>query len=356
MRVLICPADRGGCGSYRMIWPAEALAGQGHDVRILPEGDTLTRGYYGADDELLDIDTPDADVIVLQRVLSEHLLALIPRLQAKGIAVVVEVDDDFTCIDPKNVAYANSQPETSPKSNYLNLLAACDLADLVTVSTPALARRFAPHGRVAVLENCVPERYLAEHGARFLSGRDWQIGQKVRVGWSGSTKTHPGDLNVTSGAVQRILRGTAQFSVVGTADGVQEALGLAKPPTKTGWVSLKKYPRAVAMLDVGIVPLKASAFNRAKSWLKGLEMAACGVPFVASATPEYERLANLGAGLLADRPKLWEKHLLRLTTDYGCRRDLAMRGREVAKAWTVERNAPRWLAAWHEAAAIRKAA
>ena len=62
------------------------------------------------------------------------------------------------------------------------------------------------------------------------------------------------------------------------------------------------YTSSVAELGVGLVPLLDSAFNRAKSWLKGLEYAALGVPFVASPTPEYVKLAGLGAGLLADDP------------------------------------------------------
>ena len=49
------------------------------------------------------------------------------------------------------------------------------LADLVTCSTDAL-RRYATHGRVAVLRNCVPERYLSITAKR--------TGQTV--GWGGA--------------------------------------------------------------------------------------------------------------------------------------------------------------------------
>ena len=115
----------------------------------------------------------------------------------------------------------------------------------------------------------------------------------MAVGWSGSTNTHPGDLEATGGAVGRVTKG---FHVIGTGVGVADALGLARRPSATNWVPLFRYPEFLAQLDVGIVPLRACAFNRAKSWLKGLEMVACGVAFVASATP-IQRWRTSAAGL-----------------------------------------------------------
>jgi len=47
-----------------------------------------------------------------------------------------------------------------------------------------------------------------------------------------------------------------------------------------------------AGMDIGIVPLVARPFNQAKSALKGMEYAACGVPFVASRSPEYQWLGT----------------------------------------------------------------
>ncbi len=39
MRTYVFPADMTGCGFYRMIWPAEALIGRGHDVTIVAPKD-----------------------------------------------------------------------------------------------------------------------------------------------------------------------------------------------------------------------------------------------------------------------------------------------------------------------------
>lgn len=357
MKILVCPADEGGCGNYRLRWPALTLAE--HGVRVIERGDKFVTGKFNADDELVGIEPLDADVVVIQRPLMANLVAAIPMFQAQGTAVVVEMDDDFHRIDPRNPAYIAANPEERADRNWRHLERACQLADLVTCTTPALAKRYGAHGRVAVLPNCIPQSYLEEPSVRALAGREWRPGQKVRVGWAGSVDTHPGDLESTQGGVLRAMRATRGFStfhVIGTGKHVRQALTLDDEPTHTGWVPLDNYPRALSALDVGIVPLRACQFNRAKSWLKGLEMAAVGVPFVASATPDYERLAKLGAGFLAGRSQDWQRLLVNLIRDSGLRTECAARGREVAKAHTIEGNKHLWLSAWTEAAVIRKAA
>lgn len=355
MRVLVAPADTEGCGHYRLIWPARAVGA----ALVLP-GEPWVKARYretpaGPRIHSL-VEVPEVDVVVMQRCAYRDTADIVPHLQAAGIAVVVDVDDDFTCIQSGNVAHDHYDPALSPDRNYEHLLRACQAADLVTVSTPALARRYGQHGRVAVLPNCVPARYLSEHGLRRMAGRGEGPLTKLRVGWSGSLETHPGDLEVAAGsigAVVRVRQAHTLFHTIGTGKGVKEALGLPHS-TATGWVDLAQYPTALAHLDVGVVPLQRCAFNRAKSWLKGLEMAAVGVPFVASALPEYERLARLGAGRLAARPVDWERELSALVCSPAMRDDLRAAGHDVAREWTYERRGHLWAEVWERAAARRK--
>lgn len=284
---------------------------------------------------------------MLQRPLTDTLADAVPLLQAAGVKVVVEIDDDFESISSRNVSWRNVQPKGNPRRNFLHLRRACEQADLVVVSTPALADVYGRHGRVVVVANCVPEVYL------------WTFGEHhdgLRVGWSGSTDTHPDDLQVTKGAIQRVLRSTdALFHVVGTGKGVMRALNLASPPSACGWQPIDRYPAMMASIDVGIVPLQASRFNEAKSWLKGLEFAALGVPFIATPTGPYMELLLRGAGLVADRPKDWEQLLRRLVVNDGERMELADAGREVARELTIEGNCDRWFDAWSSVVNTRAA-
>lgn len=344
-RIHVYPADKGGCGFYRVIWPAEALQAQGADVEVIfPEDgerqQVMTTMWSGDDGSrvLLDARAPDCDVIVLQRPLTDVLAQAIPRLQAQGRKVVVEIDDDFEAISPRNVSWRAVQPQLSPRRNWRHLRTACEQADLVVVSTPALAAVYGRHGRVAVVPNRVPAWYLRVRP---------EPHDGVRVGWSGSIETHPDDLQVTRGAIARAMRGTeATMHVVGTGKGVQRALGLASPPAACGWQPLGEYPHRMAEVDVGIVPLELTRFNEAKSWLKGLEFAALGVPFVASPTGPYCELVAAGAGLLADTPKAWQRLVRRLVERPDERAELAEAGRQAAGTLTIEGGCGRWLDAW----------
>lgn len=347
------PADEGGCGAYRIIWPAEALAAGGADVELIRPGDDhqmmakWQRDATGRE-HVVDVVPPDADVVVMQRPLMRGTVDGIVHLQRHGVRVVVEVDDDFASIHPRNVSFANVNPSVSPDRNHLHLMRACSLADHVVVTTPALARRYGRHGRFSIVPNHVPARYLdvtpEPHDGVF-------------VGWTGSIDTHPTDLQVTRGGVAQAVRDTgARFAVVGTGKGVQRALGLDVAPLVSGWAPLDRYPEAMAQLDVGIVPLDDIVFNHGKSWLKGLEMAAVGVPFVASPTDDYVRLAKLGAGLLATRARDWRRFVGELVGDEHHRAEAAGRGRDLARRWTIEGNSERWWDAWTAPLRARRAA
>ena len=343
MRVICWPADDGACGNYRLILPAQALAEQGGDVKVDFTGPMVLwdREWHGQRPppsvNLIGLDKrPDADVVVLQRPGQRWWADLIPHLQRAGIRVVVDVDDRFDLIHPDNGAHAVYDPRRIGHHNHEWIARACQRADLVTATTPELARRYG-YGHGLVLPNLVPARYLDVRAFR----------RPRTVGWSGHVATHPGDLEVTRGAVGVALRGSGwSFHVVGSAEGVKERLGLAEEPSATGQLAFGFWPARVAQLEVGIVPLADTAFNRAKSALKASEMASVGVPVVMSPTPDNVRLNKLGIGLLAGSPNHWRRHLSRLIASPEARTDLAGKGREAMATQTYEARADLWADAW----------
>lgn len=348
--VVVYPADLGRCG-HRLIWPAQALIDQGADVRLVApdaESDAQLRASFRRYDdghrELEDVDDPEADIVVFQRPLQRTLADAIPILQAKGIRVVVEIDDDFTTISSRNVSWADCHPRNHPDRNWDHLARACRTADLVTVTTPALARRYGGHGRVAIIPNHVPASYLAIEP---------EPHDGVIVGWAGSINTHPNDLQVTRGGVARAIEATgASFAVIGVGTGVQRALSLREPPAASGWLPLERYPEAVAQLDVGIVPLEPTAFNEAKSSLKMTEYSALGVACVASPTgPNVEMARRLGVPI-ATRGREWEREVRRLVSEPDYRETAKCRAREVMRGWTVEANCEQWWEAWRSARSV----
>lgn len=350
MIVYVYPADVYGCGSYRMIWPAMALRAQGHTVRlVMPHA---REGIGGEMDsrtgELVDVHAPpDADVVVLQRVSMSNMAKAVAMMRAKGIAVVIDMDDDLTKIDPNNPAFAAMHTKRGDvRHSWRNAHKACLDATLVTVSTPELLRVYAPHGRGVVIENRIPASYL-----------DVAHSDSAAIGWPGSTHSHPFDLQVVGPAVARLAREGVEYLGIGPAEGLRQALGLEEDPPVTGSVDLDQWPHALAALGVGMAPLADTGFNAAKSWLKPLEMMACGVPWVASPRAEYARLAKLTqCGVLARTPKDWYRQLRRLVSDSSLRRDMSEAGRAAASEMTIEGNAWRWMQAWSDALSAQREA
>lgn len=360
MRVRLLPADKAACSLYRLEHPARVASLQ-HDVPT-----TIDRQNFAIPDAPWDGQpvvvearrnadesttcTPwDEDVVVLQRPAREGIVALIPALQARGIAVVVDIDDDFSCLHPLHPSRPGFHPRGPSEQSWHHVARACGLADLVTVTTPALAERYGAHGRVAVLPNCVPRSMLE------LPSQD----RGRTVGWGGRASIHPGDLETTRGGVGEALERMRdwRFRVIGPAETARIGLSLREKPEATGGLEMGDYFEALGQLDVGVVPLARTRFNEAKSWLKGLEYAARGVPFVASPLPEYRALAEEGVGVLAaDRSRNWRAELVQLMRDESLRWEAIARGREVVEErHTYETEGWRWTEAWGHALQTRRA-
>jgi hypothetical protein len=241
-------------------------------------------------------------------------------------------------VHPSNPAFAGIHPKnTATHHSWQHLNFACREATLVTVSTPALLSMYASHGRGVVLNNYLPSAYDN------LSHADSDL-----IGWPASYHSHPNDPDAMGGAIARIVRDGARFTMIGDSQGAGRALGLSADPPGGG-VPLDRWPGAVAALGVGVAPLADTRFNGAKSWLKPLEMCAAGVPWIASPRTEYRRLHARGAGVLADRSRTWYRELRSLHGSVQRRTELSEAGREVARGLRLDDHAWRWAEAWQKA-------
>lgn len=346
MKVYVLPADRYGCGHYRMIWPADVLRKSGHDVVIMPPN--MKSGFLAkfsqdvnGDEHLTSIQVPaDADVIVLQRPAHPLQPQMIDIMRANRIAVVIDMDDDMSTIDPANKAFHLYRPSSPTPLSWKWALESCKRATYVTASTAALLKIYARHGRGQVIDNYVPGAFLG-----------FDKPTTNRFGWGGSVSSHPNDPQVAGPAVQKLIDAGHQFVTVGEEKGLKSAFRLKRDPACTGPTDLATFVQTMAQaFDVGIVPLAATTFNSSKSRLKGIEMSAVGIPWVASPRAEYRRLVKeSGGGLLAEGPKEWYNHLHRLLTDEVLRKELAEAGKRYMEDQTYEQQAWRWLEAWTQA-------
>jgi glycosyltransferase involved in cell wall biosynthesis len=350
LRVAITTSDLQACGMLRVRWPAQVLTDRG-EIEIIDYEKIQIECSGINDDGSIEVvgivDPPDADVLVLQRPAEQVYADSIPFYQELGIAVVVDIDDDLQHL-PSNHPQHKSYNQNMTGWKYLKR--ACSMADVVVASTPGIAKNYASHGRVHLVRNCVPQHYL-DIGAQ----RDGHT-----VGWGGTVKNHPGDLEVTRGGVGLAIREvSARFRVVGLKEDVRKSLWLDEELGETGIVEFLEYPHLVAHLDVGIAPLAENRYNwQGKSWLKVLEYSALGVPWVASPQPEYlEFVRQADVGCIAkDRSRDWHRAVLRLLREPSLREEEGQRGREfVRDNLLIEDNSWRWLDAWQAAVDRRRA-
>lgn len=303
-------------------------------------------------DVVVRVDLPEGiDLVVLQRVTHRYLAQAVSVLRANGVAVVVDVDDDLSTIHPANPAWRELHPNLpsahgSPQSafhSWRNLDVACRDATLVVTTTPALLARYAPHGRGHVVRN-----YLADH----YYDVEWTADPNV-IAWPAALASHPNDPDALGTAIAQLIDDGAEFQVVSQSPGAHSAFRL-RPGQEyrelDGSVALEEWPRALAQLvGVGIAPLADTKFNASKSWLKPLELAAVGAPWVGSPRVEYERLHKLGCGVLADGPSDWIKKLRALRRSEAWRLELSQAGRDVAAGLRLRDHTWRWWEAWSEA-------
>ena len=346
MKIVVFPADVYGCGYFRLIWACQLLKQQGHEIDLIdPSSRKLELRVK--DETVSDVQI-EADVVVFQRVTHRFTAQAIGVLRSKGIAVVVDIDDDLSSIHPSNPAYDAMHPsneyrrrpgQSEPgRHSWAHLATACREATLVTVSTPGLLERYARHGRGRVLYNYLPDGYYS------TPHTDSDL-----IGWPAALVSHPDDPSVLGGAVARLYADGAAFHVVGDPTGCGRAFGLPSDPTGITGVDVHAWPGEVSKLGIGLAPLADTRFNTCKSWLKPLEMSALGIPWVASPRAEYARLAAMGAGVLAERPRAWYRELAALRGSADLRAERAAQGRAVAEKLRLRDHAGDWLDAWTHA-------
>lgn len=282
----------------------------------------------------------DFDVLVLQRIMFKSLADQLEQYREKSprAYIINDVDDWYWGLDPRNAAYSLTRPENNPNENIDHYRRVIELSDMVTVSTPFLKTSIETmfgHKNVQLIENCVT---VKDFRVRQFTGK------KPILGWVGSTNHRSGDLEELYGVFNNSFK-FHHSGHYGPENKFAKALGVKESRvSKSPMRPPLEYARMSFCFDIGLAPLSDIEFNHAKSWIKLIEYAASGIPFIASPRPEYLRLVErLGIGRIAHEPLDWVRHATELQ-DHSLRIEegLALRER-VSELLDVEVMAKRWL-------------
>jgi hypothetical protein len=332
------PLQPGGCAWYRCYLPMRGLGDLGWPVGMgLPDW-TLEHGFGLAVDSTRTMYGWDA--VVLKLLMNRETPHQVEQARKLGQLVIVDVDDFYAGLTPDNQAYHVTDPSFDPERNrdhYERVIAA---ADVVIASTPFLRDWYAQrHPDVRLVRNGIDM-------GRWLRRPD-KAGWTPTIGWVGGIPWRSGDLETLRDWLPGFLtehglrahhsghlnRGEPFHAKTG----IDPALVSIHPMR-----AILEYPSLFDGFQIGLVPLTDIPFNHAKSTIKGLEYSAAGIPFVAAATPEYVRLADLGVGRVASTPDEWVKHCTDLLDPKVRKREAARNRALVSSEHTVRERAREW--------------
>lgn len=273
----------------------------------------------------------DLDIVVMQRFMVDEIAADMVRFKGNGQLIVNDIDDWYWGLSPSNNAWLSSHPKTYENENINHYKTILARSDLITCSTPYL------RDRISQWVKCPIELIGNSVDVSRFKPRN-HTSPTPSIGWVGSTSHRSGDLERMKGILGQFSRNGHCLVHSGHLNGAPlfaDAVGVPEDDVATlPLVAPEFYPN-IFTFDIGIVPLTDIPFNNAKSYIKGLEYAAAGIPFVASHVGEYIRLREeFGIGRTAKNPQQWVNHFKSLF-DPEVRNEEAKRALELLQQFDV---------------------
>lgn len=291
----------GGCSYYRCFLPMHVCGYQGmfglpafdsaYGFGVRDSGDTVQFGF---------------PVAVLKLLMERWVPKQIELAKNVGQKIVVDIDDFYPGLHESNQAFHATDPTRFKVRNREIYQRIIDMADMLVVTTPFLEEYYREvNPNTVMVRNAVAAEQFT---------RKWQTSKRPTIGWVGAVPWRSNDLEPLRDWLPSFLvDNNLRFHHSGVAPGAQSFAELVGIPedrfSSSPMVPMSSYPRLFDPIDVGIVPLSDIPFNRAKSTIKGLEYVASGIPFVAQDLPEYQRLADMGVGVVASTAESWVEQL-----------------------------------------------
>ena len=323
----------GGCTYYRCFLPMHAArfdAAMGRPAWTSQYGFGVNENNGRA--------TFGYKVVVLKQLMDRWIPHQIEVAQSLGQKIIVDVDDFYHGLHPSNSAYEKTDPEKNKVRNrdiYEQIIRS---VDMVVVSTPELYNFYGGwNENTRLVRNSV---YPKQFTKRTVS-RETPV-----IGWVGALGYRSGDVETLSDWLPDFLEDNdlifQHSGHVPSQGDFAEQSGINPERLRTLPMQPMNRYHMLFQMDIGLVPLNDIPFNQAKSFIKGLEYTASGIPFVAQATSEYELLSKDGVGRVAYTPEGWAAQVRELL-DYKMRkRDAAISFRNMEQKHTVKQREDEW--------------
>jgi hypothetical protein len=299
--ILLHPADVGGCGHYRMYWPSWFVRTIRKDIRTIESTKLIPiPNFY-----------KDLRLVRVQRQISDEQCGYIlnflkPLSERIGFWLSYEIDDVIGMDDiPKYNSGWEAYQNPQLMANVQKILSVCDI---VTVTTKTLGQYYikkfgVPKDNIAIIPNYLPKWWIdGVYDLDKISKRfDEMQTRKPRIAFASST-THFDIFNRTGGEddfthVNDFILSTLDKYEWVFIGGVPQKLNEAHQKGLVKYIpgyDILNYPKEMAKLnfDLVIAPLRDNVFNRCKSNIKFIEMAAMGIPAICQNLDPYQGLTE----------------------------------------------------------------
>ncbi|MGY3727752.1 MULTISPECIES: glycosyltransferase family protein [Cobetia] len=247
--------------------------------------------------------------LLIVRSLGERWVRLIERHRERFGRIVYLIDDDLGAVtgtDGLPTAYVARLSGLSMRQPAL-----LALADEVVACCEALVEKFRrEHGNVSLL---TPPMLASATEPADFTRPDWTIGYH-------GTRAHRDDIAHLAPALMSVMEMYPRVRLeIMMGRHVPDALAdiaRLEAPEALPWKAFQHY-QATRRIQIGLAPLLETPFNRGKSWIKFLDIAAMGGVGIYSRRAPYTEIVEHGVDglLVGDDPADWQAALERLLGD-----------------------------------------
>ena len=269
--------------------------------------------------------------VVIYRCRYREPLAGFIRKVKGTIPLLYDIDDYiFDYNEISGLAFLKGAEYADFKQESQELLLCMEQCDRFLASTDTLAGKIAEKMQKPVFVN----RNTASMAMQVLSniallqkkqGQE-QDEERVVLGYFSGSRTHDTDFALIEDIILDLMGTYAQLEllVVGCLELSEKFGAVEERVVRKDFVDWQKLPSLIAGVDINLMPLEDTLFNRCKSENKWMEAALVKTPTVASFNEEIAGVASDGYNiLLCKNQDEWRKQLICLIESETMRRDVA---------------------------------
>lgn len=294
----------GGVGYYRIQKPFQFLRDK---YAVLEFGDITAlqnrlKNNWQLDDIIPNL-IHDADMVWMKPISHPAALAQFAgACEHYNKPLILDMDDDYLSVDDLNPNRRYFSETVTTQIVHKELFKS---ATAITVSTSALKKVYSEFNKnIHILPNYNDVNDWPFQKAKRSDGR-------LVIGWAGS-QTHEADFQVIVPVIENLWKHYGDKIIFAICGGLPPKLVEQLPKGSTavysGTRTMRDYHQRLANwgFDIGLAPLKESAFNEGKGYGKWMEYAMYAIPTVASDFGPYRGIVEDGrTGLLAKTTEDW---------------------------------------------------